>query len=153
MTSPPPSRRVVGRLALAACVATTLFAGQEPVDRATIERIRQEGTDRSKAVAYFDHFVDVVGPRLTGSPAHKAAAEWARAQLAAAGLSNAHLEPFDFGRGWELTGFTLEMTSPRYMPLIGYPKPGPRRPTACSQGTPLFLGDTSAAEVERSSRA
>ncbi len=149
MTSPPPSRRVVGRLALAACVATTLFAGQEPVDRATIERIRQEGTDRSKAVAYFDHFVDVVGPRLTGSPAHKAAAEWARAQLAAAGLSNAHLEPFDFGRGWELTGFTLEMTSPRYMPLIGYPQAWSAATDGVLAGTPLFLGDTSAAEIEQ----
>src|SRR5436190_16849807 len=149
MTSRRPSRRLLPRLALAVCLAATLSAGQEPVDRATIERIRQEGTDRSKAGAYFDHFVTVNGPRLTGSPAHKAAADWAREQLAAAGLSNAHLEPFEFGRGWELTGFTLEMTSPRYMPLIGYPQAWSAATDGVLAGTPLFLGDTSAAEIEQ----
>ena len=149
MTSRRPSRRLLPRLALAVCLAATLSAGQEPVDRATIERISQEGTERSKAGAYFDHFVTVVGPRLTGSPAHKAAAEWAREQFAAAGLSNPHLEPFEFGRGWELSGFTLEMTSPRYMPLIGYPE-GWSAPTAgVLEGTPLFLGDKSGSEVEQ----
>ncbi|MEO7275714.1 MAG: M20/M25/M40 family metallo-hydrolase [Vicinamibacterales bacterium] len=143
----PPRR--LARLALAASMATTLSAGQEPVDRAMIERIREEGTARSKAGAYFDHFVTVVGPRLTGTPAHKASAEWAREQLAAAGLSDPHLEPFNFGRGWELTGFTLEMTSPRYMPLIGYPE-GWSAPTAGAlEGTPLFLGDKTGADVEQ----
>src|SRR5215210_6073640 len=102
MASRLVSPRLLTRLALAACMATTLSAGQEPVDRAAIARIREEGTARSKAGTYFDHFVTVIGPRLTGTPAHKASAEWAREQLAAAGLSNAHLEPFTFGRGWEL---------------------------------------------------
>src|SRR4051794_4278047 len=100
MTSRLLPPRSLTRLALAACMATTLSAGQEPVDRAMVERIRQEGTAHSKAGAYFDHFVTVVGPRLTGTPAHKAAADWAREQLATAGLSDSHLEPFDFGRGW-----------------------------------------------------
>ncbi len=36
------------------------------------------------------------------------------------GLSNAHLEPWDFGRGWELDKLTIEMVEPRYMPLLGY---------------------------------
>jgi hypothetical protein len=33
---------------------------------------------------------------LTGSPNHKAAAEWAVKQMTAWGLENAHLEPWDF---------------------------------------------------------
>ena len=149
MTSRLLPLRSLTRLALAACMATTLAAGQEPVDRAMVERIRQEGTAHSKAAAYFDHFVTVVGPRLTGTPAHKAAADWAREQLAAAGLSDSHLEPFDFGRGWELTGFTLEMTSPRYMPLIGYPEGWSAATDGVIEGTPLFLGDKTGAEVEQ----
>ena len=149
MTSLRPLRRLLPRVALAVCLVTTVSAGQEPVDRTTIERIRQEGTDRSKAAAYFDHFVTVVGPRLTGSPAHKAAAEWAREQFAAAGLSDPHLEPFEFGRGWELTGFTLEMTSPRYMPLIGYPEAWSAPTDGVLEATPLFVGDKSASEVEQ----
>src|SRR6478735_3435552 len=73
MTSRRPLRSLLTRIALAAVMATTVSAGQEPVDRAMLDRIRQEGTEHSKAGAYFDHFVTVNGPRLTGSPAHKAA--------------------------------------------------------------------------------
>jgi hypothetical protein len=44
---------------------------------------------------------DVYGPRLTGSPSYKAAADWAVKQLTDWGLENAHLEPWDFGHpGW-----------------------------------------------------
>ena len=38
------------------------------------------------------------------------------------GLTNPQLEPFEFGRGWALEKFTIEMVEPRYMPLIGYPE-------------------------------
>ena len=38
------------------------------------------------------------------------------------GLSNVHGEPFDFGRGWTLEKFSVEMIEPRYMPLSGYPR-------------------------------
>ena len=40
---------------------------------------------------------DVYGPRLTGSPNHKAAAEWAVKRMEEWGLVNGHLEPWDFG--------------------------------------------------------
>ncbi len=44
---------------------------------------------------------DVYGPRLTGSPNRKAAAEWAINQMSDWGFENAHLEPWDFGHpGW-----------------------------------------------------
>ena len=39
----------------------------------------------------FDHLVIAIGPRLTGSPQHKAAADWSRERLAAFGLQNARL--------------------------------------------------------------
>jgi hypothetical protein len=61
--------------AIGVALMTATLAAQEPIDRATIARIQQEGTERSKVAAYFDHFVTVVGPRLTASPAHKSAAE------------------------------------------------------------------------------
>ena len=67
-----------------------------------MQQIRREGLERSQVVRAFDQFVTVAGPRLTGSPAHQAAAEWARETLASWGLSNAHLEPWPFGRGWVL---------------------------------------------------
>ena len=94
---------------------------QEPVDAAANARIRDEGLNRSHVAEPFDMFVNVIGPRLTGSPSHKRAADYARATLEKWGMTNAHLESWEFGsRGWELEKLTIEMVEPRYMPLIGY---------------------------------
>ena len=143
---PVYTTRALG-LAIAAALVVTLSA-QEPVDRAMIEKIRREGLDRSQAPETFNHLVTVIGPRLTGSPAHKAAAAWARDRFAAAGLANAHLEPWEFGRGWELTKFTVEMTAPRYMPLIGYPEAWSTSTAGEISAAPIFIGDMSAEQVE-----
>ena len=131
-------------VALLALTATWLSARQEAVDRPMIDRIRQEGLARSRVMEFYDRFVTVDGPRLTGSPAHKASAEWARQRFATMGLEDAQLEPLEFGRGWELTRFTIEMVAPRYMPLIGYAE-GWSAPTAGAiDATPVFIGDQTA---------
>ena len=116
--------------ALTGVGAAALTAQQaERVDSAMVAKIRDEGLNRSQVQAVFNQFVDVIGPRLTASPGHKRAAEFARDELARWGLTGARLEPFEFGRGWVLEKFTLEMVEPRYMPLVGYPE-------AWSPGTP-----------------
>jgi carboxypeptidase Q len=61
-----------------------------------------------------------IGPRLTESPAHDRAAEFARDRLASFGLENARLEPWTFGRGWSLEKLTIELVEPGYFPLLGY---------------------------------
>ena len=140
--------RRIAIVALVTLTATALFARQDAIDRPTIERIRQEGLERSKVMEFYSRFVTVDGPRLTGSPAHKAAAEWARQQFAAMGLQGAQLEPFEFGRGWELTRLTIEMVAPRYMPLVGYAE-GWSAPTAgVIEASPVFIGDQTADQVE-----
>ena len=64
-------------------------------------------------------FSDVYGPRLTGSPNHKAAAEWAVKQMTAWGFENAHLEPWDFGHpGWLNERLTAHLISPVKDPLV-----------------------------------
>jgi carboxypeptidase Q len=142
----PHVKRTIA-LGIAAGLVATLSA-QEPIDRAMIEKIRGEGLDRSHIGETFNHLVTVIGPRLTGSPAHKAAADWARDRFMQAGLANAHLEPWEFGRGWELTKFTVEMTSPRYMPLIGYPEAWSTSTAGEMAAAPIFIGDMSAEQVE-----
>jgi carboxypeptidase Q len=53
----------------------------------------------------------------------KRANEWTRDQLAAMGLSNAHLESWGpFGRGWVNQYVNVRMTSPDVVTLIAYPK-------------------------------
>jgi len=109
-------------MVLMALVAGVSQVGSEPVDAAANAKIRDEGLNRSQVQALFSALVDGIGPRLAGSPEHKRAAEWARDQLGKWGLSNPRLEPFEFGRGWTLDKFTIEMVEPRYMPLLGYPE-------------------------------
>ncbi len=65
------------------------------------EKIRKEGMENSQIMRTIHYFSDVYGPRLTGSPNHKAAADWAVKQMTTWGFDNAHLEPWDFGHpGW-----------------------------------------------------
>src|SRR5688572_23724128 len=97
-------------------------AAQEPVDVAMVAKIRAEGLERSQAVATFTHLTTVIGPRLTNSPAHRRAIEWTQERLRSYGLANVHAEPWEFGRGWQLERFSIEMTEPRYLPLIGFPR-------------------------------
>jgi hypothetical protein len=86
----------------------------------TLAKIRAEGLEHSQVVPVFDMLTVDIGPRLTASPAHKRAAEWTRDRLASYGLTDAHLEPWKFGRGWTLEKLTIEMVEPRYLPLLGY---------------------------------
>ena len=123
-------RILIGAAALLLTLAANIVAAPPPQqaqkdapDAATLAmlaKIRDEGVHRSKVEVPFDMFVNVIGPRLTGSPAHKRAADYARQTMEAWGLTNSHLEPWTFGRGWELQKLTIEMVEPRYTPLVGY---------------------------------
>ncbi len=65
---------------------------------------------------------DVIGPRLTGSPAMKRANDWTREQFSEWGLSNSHLESFNFGRGWANDYTQVRMVAPQNAEIIAYPK-------------------------------
>ena len=99
---------------------SAVVAAQAPSNRDVLAKIRTEGLEHSQVAPVFEHLTIAIGPRLTASPAHKRAAEWTRDRLASYGLQNAHLEPWQFGRGWTLEKLTVEMIEPRYLPLIGY---------------------------------
>lgn len=83
----------------------------ETVDEAANSRIRSEAADRSQVMQTLHVLTDLYGPRLSGTPNYKSAAEWAAQRLTEWGLQNARLEPWDFGHpGWSnerITGFVL----------------------------------------------
>jgi len=84
-----------------------------------LSRIRKEAMERSQIMPTMHMFTDVYGPRLTGSPNHKAAAEWAVKQMTAWGLENAHLEAWDFSHsGWLNERLTAHLISPVKDPLV-----------------------------------
>lgn len=88
-----------------------------------IERIKDEGMNRSQVMPTMSYLTDVIGARLTGSPAMIRANEWTRDRMKSWGLQNAQVEAWgNFGRGWSLQKFTAQITSPQTFPLIAYPK-------------------------------
>jgi len=104
-----------------ALFAALLFAlpliAQSALDPDINSKIRQEETQHSQIMHTMHFLTDVYGPRLTGSPNHKAAAEWAIKQMTEWGFSNGHLEPWDFGHpGWmneRASGYMLAPTMSR----------------------------------------
>ena len=122
-------------------------AAQTPADRSILAKIHEEATRNSQADAVFEMLTVNIGPRLTASPAHKRAAEWARDRLASYGLENARLEPWKFGRGWSLEKITVEMIEPRYLPLIGYADAWSPSTNGDIIATPVYVGTKTPDEV------
>src|SRR5579871_2793605 len=118
-------------------------SGQVSVDSEILAKIRSEAAEHSQVAPVFDMFTVTIGPRLTASPAHKRAAEYARERLASYGLENAHLEPWHFGRGWTLEKLTVEMIEPRYLPLIGYADGWSASTAGEIVASPVFIGGKS----------
>lgn len=108
--------KLITRLLLCLLLATAVAAAQTTLD--IQNKIRQEETDHSQVMRTMHFFTDVYGPRLTGSPNHKAAAEWAAKQMTSWGFQNAHLEPWDFGHpGWTNERASGYITAPMLAPL------------------------------------
>lgn len=143
------SVRLLVFVILSSFIGTIPVRAQEPVDREINAKIRDEGLNRSQVLKTFSQFTEVIGPRLTGSPAVKTAAEYSVAQLKAWGLTDPRLEPWDFGRGWTLERSVVEMIEPRYMPLIGYPEAWSASTTGEITATPVFIGDKTQADIEK----
>ena len=103
-----------------ACAAAALAA--DAVDLSVVNRIKAEEFQNSKVMDHLQNLSDRYGPRLTGSPEFKEAADWALKRLEEYGLVNGHLEKWGpFGRSWSLEKFALEMTEPRYSLLDAWP--------------------------------
>jgi hypothetical protein len=115
--------------ALAAVIAVLVglplaadWPATEKLDLDAVYRIKEEGLQRSKVMEIESYLTDVYGPRLTGSPNIKEAADWAQKTMRDWGLANVHLEMWPFGRGWQNEQFLAVALTPRAYPLIGYPK-------------------------------
>jgi hypothetical protein len=82
-------------------------------DRDVLARIRTEASAHSGIMRTLHMLTDLYGPRLTGSPNAKAAAEWSLKTMTSWGLVNAHLEPWDFGHpGWVNERAAAYITAP-----------------------------------------
>jgi carboxypeptidase Q len=119
-------RKIAVSFLLIAFLTPTLAFGQAKsvaAPKEIIDKIKDEGMNRSQVMNTLSYLTDVIGARLTDSPQLKTANEWTRDTMTKWGLKNAKLEPWGpFGRGWTLNSFSADVTSPYNIPLIAYPK-------------------------------
>jgi carboxypeptidase Q len=105
-------------LVMTALLAAGVVGAQQRVDLDMTGRIRSEAFSRSQVMATLGELTEGIGPRLTNSPSMAKANRWARGKFSGWGLANAHDESIGiFGRGWEFSGASAEMLSPRGFPL------------------------------------
>lgn len=112
-------------LALAASLTTAhAQVVSEAVDLSVVQKIKDEGMNRSKLDDLASYLNDVIGARLTNSPASRRANEWAAETFRSWGLANVKLEPWDsaFGRGWEIVSYSGRILEPWPKPLAAYPQ-------------------------------
>src|SRR5262245_6774336 len=142
------SRRVFLTFVSASLVVAALSSAQQQSGGDMIARIRTEGQQRSSALGLFRTLTDEIGGRLTGSPAHMQAARWAVDRFTEWGLTNPHLEPYEFGRGWQLDQVSVELTEPRYLRLIAYPDAWTPSTAGVVSGRVVYVGDKTTAQVQ-----
>ena len=108
------------RLALLlALVSTAAPASAQhfPTDDPVIREIWAEGMDRSQTEPLAHVLVDVIGPRLTGSPGLEAAQDWLLETYAGWGVP-ARREEYGTWTRWQPGALHVEMTAPRVQPLV-----------------------------------
>ena len=113
---------LVGLVLIVGLVPVALAQQDEP-DLAAIYQIKQEAFEKSQLADTLFYLTDVHGPRLTGSPGYKAAAQWAVGKLEDWGLDDPRLEVWgEFGRGWSYSRLSIHMLEPVATPLHGAPR-------------------------------
>lgn len=102
----------------------------EAVNYDALSAIRTMGLSdsTSEVMKTASYMMDVLGPRLTGSPGIRKSAEWVVGKMKEWGFVNAGLEPWPtdptggnngFPRGWANEKFYLNVTSPVAFPVTG----------------------------------
>src|SRR2546426_10565037 len=105
-------RSAAAAVLLAALVPRPL-AGQTPsVDTSNAGVLIDQGLTHSQVMPNLQYLSDIIGPRLTGSAAARAANDWTMARFKEYGLE-AHLEPWNFGGERNRGPILVRLTAPR----------------------------------------
>jgi hypothetical protein len=112
-------------LALMLSGALTLAqTSTETVDLPALQKIKDEGLNRSQVMDIAWWLTDRYGPRLTNSPQMRAAADWTTKKMTEWGLANVAQEPWGspFGRGWSNSRTVVHVIKPEPWPVLAYAK-------------------------------
>jgi len=130
-----PTVRNVALAALLALAPAITARAQEiptigvPTNDPVIQRIYQEGMQRSHASALAQVLMDSIGPRLTGSPQNRSANDWLVKTYQSWGIS-AKNEQYGTWRDWKRGQSRVELLTPRVRTLeatmLAWSAPTPR---------------------------
>jgi hypothetical protein len=95
------------------------LAAQAPVDSAGSGVLIKQALEHSEVMQNLQFLADMIGPRLTGSPAARKANDWTAERFKAYGLTT-RLEPWDFGVTWERGPTSFRITAPFERELVGH---------------------------------
>ena len=93
----------------------------EPVYYDVVQKLMEYEFNNSDVMENANMLCNIFGGRNVKTPAYREAAEWCVKRLKEYGLTNAHLEPYEFGNGWDIEYVSVHMVAPKYMPIIGFP--------------------------------
>ena len=143
------NRLLTAALALSVLLIPVAFS-QEKVDVGMVNRIWEEGINRSKIMETLSYLTDVIGPRIPGTPAMKKACEWTKSKFSEWGMANAAVEPCgEFGLGWANEYISIHMLEPTYSPLLAYAKPWTLGTQGKIKGQPLLAVIRTKADIEK----
>lgn len=138
---------IIGVLVIQCSYAQT---ATEKIDTVAINKIKDEGIDRSQVMEILSYLTDVYGPRLTGSPEYKQAAEWAKQKLTEWGLQSVYFDKWGpFGKGWSLKRFSASVLEPMAFPVIAYPKAWSPGLKGTVRGNVVYLEANNEADLEK----
>ncbi len=127
-------------VALVCLLAGAVSHAGELVDQQVIASIKMAGFQDSQLMDTAFFLTEVHGPRLSGTPSLKAAAEWSRDRLAEWGLENARLESWDLAYpGWLLEAYSAELLEPRYLRLDAVPVAWTPGTGGAIEGVPVLV--------------
>lgn len=114
---------IVASVCLAA--ALPVLSATEPAAKAgkeqDINRIVDEGMNRSELPELAAYLCDRIGGRMTNSPQMRLAEKWTQERFRGWGLANVRKEGFEFGRGWSIEQASVRMTAPRVQVMRAIP--------------------------------
>ena len=105
--------------ALVTLVSTPTLRAQTTVDTTGAGALIAQATDSSQVMETLQHLTDVIGPRLSGSPAMRKANDWVAERLRSYGLT-ARLEEYSFGVTWARGPAAFRITAPFTRAVTGH---------------------------------
>ena len=122
----------------------------DTVDVGMVNRIWEEGVNRSRVMETLSYLTDVIGPRIPGSPAMRKGHDWAVARFKEFGMFNVAVEPAgEFGPGWQSDYVSVHLFAPAYQPIVAYPVPWTMSTKGEITGQPILAVIGSKADMEK----